>query len=217
MGTGRLERFAPLAGVLFTVIFAIAFLGGGSTPDTKASGQEVINHYDDAGGKLPVILALVISAVLFLFFAGFLRDVLRLSTTAPPWLATVAFGGAVIYALGLAMFAMSQIMLIDAADLRDPTVAQALNIFDNDNFFPAVLGLTTILLATGWHTLRSHAFPVWLGWVSVVLGVLALAGPLGFIAFLLFPIWVLVVSVLLYRATPGAPVVPPGPGDGLVA
>ncbi len=203
MGEGRLERLAPLAGVAFTVIFAIGFLTSGDTPDTDATGEEVISHYSDEGGIFVGIIALLVAAVLFLFFAGALRGAMAGTVEAPEWLATVAFGGAVIYAVALAIFAMSQIMLIDAADLGQPEVAQALNIFDNDNFFPAVLGLATVLLATGWHALRSAVLPAWLAWAAIVLGVLSMAGPAGIAAFLLFPIWVLAAAIILYRAGAG--------------
>lgn len=211
MGQGRLDRLAPLAGALFAVVFAVGILTSGDTPATDASGEEVIAHYGDAGTVYVGIFALLIGAVLFLFFAGVLRGALVGSTRAPEWLATVVFGGAVIYAVALAVFAMSQIMLVDASDLGQPQVAQALNIFDNDNFFPAVLGLATMLLATGWHVLRSAVLPRWLAWVSVVLGVLAMAGPAGFIAFLAFPLWVLAVSVVLFQRAGASGVVTPGP------
>ena len=196
MGTGRMERFVPLAGVVFTVLFVIAFLVIGDTPDTDASGAEVISHYDDTGQVFVGILALLFGAVFFLFFAGILRS--RLRTAGPEWLASVVFGGAVTFTVGLGLFATSQIALIDASDLGQPEVAQALNIIDNDNFFPVAIGLAVVLLATAWHVLASRALPVWLGWVSLALGVLALAGPAGFFAFLLFPIWVAVVAVMLF-------------------
>ena len=197
MVTERTERLAPLAGVLFAVIFAVGFLTSEETPDTKATGEEVISHYDDSGPILVSLLGLVICAIVFMFFAGALRS--RLQASGPDWLASVAFGGAVVYTVSLGLFAMSQIALFDAAELGQPEVAQALNIIDNDNFFPAVIGLAVVLLATRWHALISRSLPSWLGWVSVVLGVLAMAGPAGFIAFLLFPVWVLVVAVTLYR------------------
>lgn len=203
MLTERTERLAPLTGVLFTVIFAVGLLTSGDTPDTKATGQEVVSHYDDSGTILVSLFALVICAVVFMFFAGVLRT--RLQATGPDWLASVAFGGAVVYTVGLGLFAMSQIALLDAADLGQPEVAQALNIVDNDNFFPCVIGLAVVLLATGWHALASRSLPKWLGWASVVLGVLALAGPAGFVAFLLFPVWVVIVAITFYRQNP-APV-----------
>ena len=199
MGQGRLERLAPLAGAVFTVVFAIGLLTSGDVPSTSASGEEVIAHYSDEGEVFIGIILLLLAGVLFMFFAGVLRGALVSSSRAPEWLATVVFGGAIIYSAALAIFAMAQIMLIDAADLGQTEVAQALNIFDNDNFFPAVLGMATMLLASGWHLLRSAVLPKWLAWVSVALGVLSLAGPAGFVAFLLFPFWVLAVSVLLYR------------------
>jgi hypothetical protein len=196
MGTSRLERLAPLAGVVFGVVFVVALLTLGDTPDTDASGAEVISHYDDSGEVLLGVLALLLCGVLFLFFAGVLRA--RLRANGPEWLASVAFGGAVTYAVGLGVFAMSQFALLDASDLEQPEVAQALNILDNDNFAPTVIGLAVVLLATAWHVLASRSLPVWVGWVSLVLGVLAVAGPLGFFAFLGFPLWVAAVAVVLF-------------------
>jgi hypothetical protein len=183
-------------------------LTSGETPDIKASGEEVIAHYEDDGSILVSVLALVICAVLFMFFAGVLRS--RLQATGPDWLASVAFGGAVVYTVSLGVFAMGQIALLDAADLGQPEVAQALNIIDNDNFFPSVIGLAVVLLATGWHALASRSLPNWLGWASVALGALAMAGPAGFIAFLLFPVWVLIVAIVFYRQNP-APLATPAP------
>jgi hypothetical protein len=199
MGSGRLERLAPLSGALFAVLFVVAFLASGDTPGTKSTGEEVISHYKDDGKLLPILIVLLIAAILFVFFSGVLRQSMSTAAGGKGWLAPVAFGGGVIYSIALAIFGMTQIMLIDAADLGQPQVAQALNIVDNDNFFPAGLGLAVVLLATGLHALGSGLFPRWLAWASVVLGVLSLAGPLGFVAFLLFPVWVLVVSILLYR------------------
>ena len=98
--------------------------------------------------------------------------------------------------------------MIDAADLGQPEVAQALNVIDNDNFFPAVIGLSVVMLATGWHVLATKSLPVWLGWIAVMLGVVAMVGPLGIAAFLLFPIWVLAVAITLLRTGPTVDAVP---------
>jgi hypothetical protein len=194
---GRAERWAPLAGVMFTVAFAVGFVTTGDTPAVDASGQEVIAHYDDAGSILASIVAAPIAAVGLLVFAGMLRH--RLRARGAEWLATVAFGGAAVYAAGLGLFATTQLALLDAADLGQPEVAQALNIVDNENFMPVVVGLAVTLLATGWHAVTSRSLPTWLGRSTLALGVLALAGPAGFIAFLLFPIWVLVTAISLLR------------------
>jgi hypothetical protein len=202
MDATRSQRIGAIAGIVFAVVFAIGIVSSGDTPDTKASGAKVIAHYQDDGKIFFGILTMVIGAVLFMFFAGALRA--RLSSVGMDWLSSVAFGGAAIYAVALGIFAMSQIALIDVADLGQPEVAQALNVIDNDNFFPAVIGLSVIMLATGWHVLATRSLPVWLGWIGLILGVVAMVGPLGIGAFLLFPLWVLAVAITLLRTSPTA-------------
>jgi hypothetical protein len=197
MGTGRLERLAPLTGVLFTVLVAVGILVGGDTPDTDASAVEILDHYEDEGPIFVGIIALLLAGVALLFFAGVLRR--HFAAVGPDWLATVVFGGAVVLAAGLGIFLSSQIALVDAADNEQEASLQALNILDNTNFGAAVIGLATMYLATAWHVLASRSLPVWIGWLALLLGILAVAGPLGFIAFLAFPIWVLIVSIALFR------------------
>ena len=203
METGRIERLLPLAGVLFTVIFAIGFLTSGETPDSDSPGAEVVEHYDDSGMIFFGVIMLLLAGVVFMFFAGVLRR--HLAATGPEWLASVVFGGAVVFAVGLGVFLSSQVALAEAADANQVAVAEALNVIDNNNFGPTVIGLAVVLLASAWHVLSTRSLPVWLGWIALLLGILAVAGPLGFIAFLLFPLWVLAVSIVLFRAGTAAP------------
>ncbi len=203
MGTGRLERLAPLTGVLFTVFAAVGILVGGDTPDVDASAAEILDHYKDDGPVFVGIIALLLAGVMLLFFAGALRR--HFAAVGPDWLAAVVFGGAAVFAAGLGIFLSSQIALVDAADNEQEASLQALNILDNTNFGAAVIGLATMYLASAWHVLASRSLPVWIGWLALLLGILAVAGPLGFVAFLAFPIWVLIASIALFRcATPPA-------------
>jgi hypothetical protein len=203
MGTGRLERLVPLTGVLFTVLAVVAILVGGDTPDTDASAAEILDHYEDEGPIFVAIITLLLAGVTLLFFAGALRR--HFATVGPDWLAAVFFGGAVVFTAGLGIFLSSQVALVDAADNEQEASLQALNILDNTNFGAAVIGVAVMYLASAWHVLASRSLPVWIGWLSLLLGILAVAGPLGFIAFLAFPIWVLIVSIALFRRVAAPP------------
>ncbi len=65
--------------------------------------------------------------------------------------------------------------------------------------------------ATGVHALRTRSLPRWLAWVSLVVALALIVLPIGWAALLFaFPLWVLVVSYLLWSAgsttAAGAPV-----------
>src|SRR5438128_176930 len=111
MANGRMERLAPLAGVVLTVVFAIGFLGSGETPSTSASGAKVIAHYKDNSSMFVGIFGMLIGAVMLMLFAGVLRS--RLRAGGPEWLGSVVLGGAAIYSTALGIFAMGQIALRD--------------------------------------------------------------------------------------------------------
>jgi hypothetical protein len=182
--------------VLFSIMFVIGFVTSGETPDTTDSPEEILKHYDD--GKLFIgIITLGVGAILFMFFAAALRK--HLLATGPEWLATLSFAGAIIFVVALGGFASGQFALLSAADEKNLQVLQTLNYIDNNNFPPAVIGLSVLMLATAWHALSSRSLPTWLAWVTLVLGVLALAGPLGFLTFLATIPWTFIVGIMLYR------------------
>jgi hypothetical protein len=185
-------------------MFAIAFLIAGDTPDTDASGEKVIDHYDKAGKYYVALIALFIAALAFTWFSAYLRSVLTERAGAPSWLGSVIHGGAVVYTVGLTIFGITTFSLLDAADKELAGAAQTLNVLDNDNFFPTVVGLSALALGVAWAVLssRPRPLPTWLGWVALAIGVISILGPLGFIAFLAFPLWVLAVGIVLFRQAP---------------
>ena len=58
----------------------------------------------------------------------------------------------------------------------------------------------------GFIILRTRILPVWLAWVSFVLGVVALAGPLGFFSLPAMGVWILIVAFLMWRREQTLPV-----------
>jgi hypothetical protein len=69
----------------------------------------------------------------------------------------------------------------------------------NGDFYPLFGGIAILLLAAGIATVRRPALPRWLGWAAIVIGILSLAGPIGFIGALLAIIWLLVVAIIIFR------------------
>jgi hypothetical protein len=66
-------------------------------------------------------------------------------------------------------------------------------------FYAAELAAAVFLLAVGLVSLGTEAFPKWLAWASLVLALWLLIVPIGWAGLLYgFPIWLIVVSVLLW-------------------
>jgi hypothetical protein len=205
----RWPALAPLTGVAFVILIVIAFVVGGETPDINDSPQKVLSYYNDHDSKQMFASAiLALGTVFFFFFLGVLRTVLRAAEGAVGRLSAVAFGGGLVMGVGILAFAGFTFALADAADHLTPDAAQALNVLNTDFFFPLAAGLATLLLATGIAGVRTRVLPAWLSWIAIVLGVAAVT-PAGFFAFLAFGLWVLVVSVMLWRAASAVPTVAP--------
>jgi hypothetical protein len=74
-----------------------------------------------------------------------------------------------------------------------------------DTFFiGAEIALAVLLIGTALVVLRTRVLPVWLAWVSVIVGIVLIILPIGWAAVIFaFPIWVLVVTYFLWRGQPG--------------
>jgi hypothetical protein len=202
----RWHALAPLTGLAFVVFVVIAFIIGGETPDTDDSPQKILDFYRDNDTEQVWASALLAwGTVLFLFFLGVLRSVLRAVEGGMARLSTVAFAGGIVLAVGMLAFAGSVFVLGPSPDKLTPEGAQALNTLNSDFFFPVAAGLGTLMIATALSCIRSRALPAWVAWSALVIGIAALT-PAGFFAVLVFLLWTAIVSVLLWRAATAPPV-----------
>ena len=88
-----------------------------------------------------------------------------------------------------------------------PQVAQALTIASNEVFLPTAVGFALFYVAAGVVTLRTGIFPAWLGWLTILIGVANIT-PAGFFALVVGLIWILAISIVLYRRQ-GSEAAPP--------
>ena len=207
-----------LLGGAYAVLFVIAnFLI--TSPGSGSTGAAVVRYYHDhQTAEMAGVFAVAFAVVALTFFLASLRRTLS-GTDEGRHLASVVTAGGAVYAVGLMVMTALTVALVDAANSNLAGTAQTLNVLGNDLWVPVVAGLAMLGLGTGVAALRSATLPKWLGWVSVVFGVMALAGPAGAIAFLVAPAWALVTGIVLVRQSrsataPGEPAVVPAPQAG---
>ena len=207
--------WVPLTGIAFVVVAIASFIVGGEPPGADDGAQKVADFYRDNESSVMFGAALVgVAATLLVFFAGYLRRELRRAEGEDGMLSLVAFAGAVILAVGVAIDATLLFAMAEAAEDVQPAQLQTMQaIWDND-FLPMALGVGVFLLASGLSIVRHGALAAWMGWIAIVLGVTAMT-PAGFAAFMGGGVWILIASTMLALrarsapAQPGAPVVSP--------
>jgi hypothetical protein len=209
MNRGRLERLAPLAGVVYFALIVAAFVVfPDTTPDADESRAKVVKFWLDHDSEAMLSAFFFgLSAVPLLWFAGSLRSICRKAEGETGRLSAVAFGGAIILAGGIALGANLQFIIADIADNVPPDTVQAVAAVSDEFFFPYVLGGALWLFATGVVSLRYRVLHPVLGWVAILIGVVSVT-PAGFFGFLAAIVWVLVVSISLYLRGDSAPSAP---------
>jgi hypothetical protein len=202
----RWGRIAQLSGVLFAVLIVVSiFAGGGETPNGDASPARVIAYYTTHKSEAEASGIVFAFAFLFLvLWAGMLRSYLRRTPEAEGSSALV-LAGAVLMAVGGVTLSGLEFGLAHQIHHLEPDAAQTVSFLSNEMFLPLIVGGCVLGLGAGISILRGAALPRWLGWAAIVLGVVVLIPPLSFPALLVFAIWVIVVSVLMYRRYEGAP------------
>jgi hypothetical protein len=190
------EMLAPLTGVALIVVVILGFAIGGEPPGADSSAEEIVDFYVDNDSSVMFGAALEgFAATLLIFFAGFLRQVLRAAEGEGHMLSAVAMAGAIVIAVGLAFDATLSFALAETAEDLEPASVQTLQALWENDFVPFAVGFQVFLLASGISILRHGALPKWLGWVAIVLAVIAIT-PIGFIAAGLGTVWILIVSVI---------------------
>jgi len=199
------EWLVPLTGVGFVLLGIVSFIIGGEPKSADQPVGEIVDYYVDNKDSIQVAAFIGVAATLLLvFFGAYLRRVLRAAAPEAEILSLISFLGLVVVAVGFAIDTTILIALSEAADDVDPVAVQSLQALWDNDFVPLVLGVLMFLWATGLAVIRTGALPKWLGWVMLVLGVLALT-PIGFVAAIGAAILVLVLSILLAVRARSAP------------
>jgi hypothetical protein len=151
-----------------------------------------------AGGFL-----FVVGCVAFLCFAAMLRSRIAAAEGERQTFASLVFGAAaVMTALGACMQG-DMAAAIDANDISAAT-AGALHNFGDLFFIGVEVACSALLLGTALAAFRTGVLPRWWAAVAALVGVVALVGPIGWIAVIAgLPIWTLGTTIFLAR-TPRA-------------
>jgi hypothetical protein len=198
--SSSLRRLAPLTGIPFAILLAYSFFGTPSPPDSKDTGAQVLAHYQaHHSGHIAGDLAGAVAVVFFLFFISSLRTYFK-DHEGGDGLSMAAFAGGIFIAMGGAVFTSLDFALADGRNDLTPAAAVAINVLSNDFFFPFEIGLIVFSLCIGLTILNTATLPKWLGWVMIVIGIVAFT-PVGFFGFIVITIWSVIVAILIYRRT----------------
>jgi hypothetical protein len=212
------DRLAALGGVLFVVLFIVGMLMAGSPPAVDDPSDEVVEFFtDNRGAVLTGTFLLGLGVLAMIWFVASLLEAMRragedrLATAA---LISFVFGftAGMIAVLVRAALAFSISGIVDPDETRAlyhlSLVVDALSSVVFAGFFAAV----------GAAAIRTGVLPRGWGWASGVMGLLVLlaattwsrdgfwspGGALFLIVNVAFVVWVLVTSVLHYRAVTAA-------------
>lgn len=197
-------RWSPLAGLVFVVLWIIAFAVTSGSPDSGDADTKIIDYYANSGHRTRDIVGLFLvlaASLFFIWFLAALRSRLAAAEGGVGALTSSAFGAGiattVLWFSGIALFVSPSLARSDTSKfVLNANTYRMLN----DAGFALWFGGTTIaavtVVATAVLSLRAGVLPKWLAWLSfVVAGTLLVA--FMFIPILIFLGWVLVVSVVL--------------------
>jgi hypothetical protein len=201
------QRLGAL-GIVYAVLYVVAGALTLNVPQAGAGAPQVITYYSTHFAPMTASIFLTIAgSVVFLFFLCSLRRALDI-TSESRMLSSVVTAGGAVYAAGLLVGALFTNALLDAGHYHAVAAASAINLIAANDWVPVVAGLSAAVLGTGVVALRGGGLPRWLAWASIVLGVLAVAGPLGEAALWITPLWSVTVGITLMRPSGRASAVP---------
>jgi hypothetical protein len=201
----RLERWAPLSGIGFLVLWIAGFfLAVADSPDFAAKPSENLEYYVDHKGSIMAgVIVSALALVLLLWFIGCIRAALVRAEGGDARVAATAFAGGII-GVGLEMAAMAMfIMPALRLDERDKLSLESATTFtDLGNItygFAAPLGFGVLFFAIALLGFRVGAVPKWWAVITGILGVVMIVPFVSWSVGFVLPIWVLIMVILLMR------------------
>ena len=220
MKDSSVNRWLWLIGLVAAALIFVSFgpLSSGS-PNENASGVTVAHWYNTHVNQQWVTIWLVgLALFLLLVYVTQLRTVLVQAGGQRLW-PNIVFASGILLVAGVIVAGSFEVSLILASHNHQFAVAHFVNFYSQNNELLLIAGMDFLALSSGLAILLNRGvapLPKLLGWYSILVAVVGVAGPLSFLAFLFgFPIWLLatgiVIAVKQSRGTLGGDA---GPGAG---
>ncbi len=209
------ERYAWVAGIVSIVLFVVATFIAGTPPNPNDSVRKIFNYIHDNPDPIRWSAYIIdVALVLFAFWLAALTSMVRRALQVPSGLVMlVVIGGVIGIAVALIGTAIGNIQVLRFRELG-PT---GIHFFFGLGYLVGAVGDFGTAILTGAIALvafRGGPFPSWFAAISGALAlVFVVAGigiatfssgiaTLGLIAFLVWALWVVVLSVLGLRSSP---------------
>lgn len=202
--TRRWSKVAPLFGILFVAFVVASVLVGSGTPDSTASPAAVLHYYRTHQHQSNISALLIPPAVVFaLIWFSYLRSWLQRGDIDRRW-GRVAYSGGVLFAVTGGVVGGVLISLGDAPEHLTLSSAQTLSILQDDiASMLASMAFGVMAIAAGVAMLKSSLLPTWLGWLSLVLGILSVVPVGDFFSLPAIGVWTLILAgVIWFRRDP---------------
>jgi hypothetical protein len=199
-------RWAVLGGVLYVVLFVIGtILLFNGAPSGDSAPAKIIQWYSDSGHRNRINAGWILiglSIMFLIWFIGALRRAVSAVDGEGILTGVVSLGGGIYAALALASVALNDGIRTMSDDTYQHRVfPELIHAADDATWVIHATGaaaLGVMIIAASLAFMWGALWPKWAGWLGVVVGILSLASIVFFPQFL-FLLWILVVSVWLFR------------------
>ncbi len=200
MNEARITRLMGPLGILIVALLVVGFgpLSGGQ-PNENASGVTDVTWMNaHTTVRWAQIYVIGLALALFLVFATHLRRILRDAAGGEQLWPNLVFAAGIVFVAGeVVAGGVNATVFILAAHNHQYTIAHFANFVGQNNELPMIFGLSLFSLSLGMAIVTKSTLPKWLGVVALILGVIAVLGPIGFLGVLAIAIWIVVTGFVV--------------------
>jgi hypothetical protein len=197
-----IERFGALFGAVAIIGVFVTISIDGDPPDvSEKTAEQIVAHWVDLGGGAWFSMWLGIPiGILMLLWGLWTSNALRERgvTILTPAVAV----GTVFIAVGIAVDSASRVALLDAAEHMPTAAVVAVSAMLQYLWLPFLLGMFLIMVGVSASAKQTDLIPSWLAWIGYAAAlILVIPHPISFVGFLVFGVWLLLSSIIMFRRT----------------
>jgi hypothetical protein len=203
MKDSALNRWMWLIGLVAVALIFVSFGPFSSgMPNENASGVSVAHWYNThVNEQWATIWMVGLALFLLLVFATQLRAVLIAAGGEQRLWPNIVFASMILFIGATVVSGSFTMTLFLASHNHQYAIAHFINFYEQNNELLLIAGIVFLTLATGLAILLNRGanpLPKRLGWYSLLVAVVGMAGPLSFFGFLFgFPIWILATGIVI--------------------